>query len=651
MEYNLYPTIGGIALVAVLSPLLGAIIAGLAGRYIGKTGAHSATIIGVALSFFASLSLCKIIVVDHGSPSHITLYTWLSSDAFTISIGFLMDSMTVLMMAMVTGISLLVHIYSIGYMADDSGYQRFFSYMSLFTFAMLMLVSADNFLQLFFGWEGVGLVSYLLIGFWFNKESAAAGSLKAFIVNRVGDFGFILGIALVFAYVGSLNYADVFAKATVLASLPIYMGSSMTVLTLLCLLLFVGAMGKSAQMPLHVWLPESMEGPTPISALIHAATMVTAGIYMVARMSPLFALSETALSTVMIVGATGALLLGLVGVVQFDLKRIIAYSTLSQLGYMVAATGSSAFAAGMFHLFTHAFFKALLFLGAGSVIVALHHEQDIRRMGNLKKYMPLTYITFLIGSLSLSAVPPFSGLYSKDAIIEAVKMSSLPGASYAYVCLLLGAFVTALYSFRAMFVAFHGEEHLAHPEKVHEPVWQITLPLVILTVPSIVLGGMAVNAILYKVPGLLAESIYTAALPMPETLQTWVDRAFEAMQGLPFWFSMLGIGTAWLCYIRYPKLPFYISQRLPFFYKILVYKYGFDAFYQWFFVRGSLGLSRILYRIGDVRLIDNLLVNGSARSIAFFARRLRCVQSGYLYHYAFVMILGLVILLVWGIWG
>jgi len=678
VEQALYPMIRSVSLLAVLAPLCGALFAGLAGRYIGKTGAHFVTIIGVALSFIASLFLYKWVIIDNLDATQIAVYTWVNSGGFDFNIGFLIDHMTVIMMAMVTFISLLVHIYSIGYMADDPGYQRFFCYMSLFTFSMLMLVSANNFLQLFFGWEGVGVVSYLLIGFWFNKESAAAGSLKAFLVNRVGDFGFLLGMALIFGYVGSLNYATVFANASVLPATPI------------CLLLFVGAMGKSAQMPLHVWLPESMEGPTPISALIHAATMVTAGIYMIARMSPLFELSDFALSTVMVVGATGALFLGLVGVVQFDIKRIIAYSTMSQLGYMVAATGSSAFSAGMFHLFTHAFFKALLFLGAGSVIVALHHEQDIRKMGNLKKYMPLTYITFLIGSLSLSAVPPFSGFYSKDAIIEAVKMSSLAGSSYAYGCLVLGAFVTSLYSFRAVFLVFHGQEHsvsnqvitsttrhVGYEEQsllavnehrnnqhnaaveskdkglIHEPKWPITLPLVILAVPSAIIGSIMVNTILHKVPGLLGDSVYVAAqhrLLEAGEFKGWFSAMYESVMGLPFWFAVSGILTAWLCYIRYPKLPYILSQKFSFLYHMLVHKYGFDEFYNWLFVRGGRALSGVLYQFADMKLIDTLLVNGSARSIAFFAKCLRHVQSGYLYHYAFIMIVGLVCLLAWGIW-
>lgn len=638
----LYPMTRNLSLLAVLAPLGGGLLAGLAGRSIGRAGAHFATIIGVAVSFIASLILCKCIVMDAMPATEFVVYTWANSGGFDFNIGFLIDRMTVFMMTVVTFISLLVHVYSIGYMADDPGYQRFFSYMSLFTFSMLMLVSANNFLQLFFGWEGVGVVSYLLIGFWFNKESAAVGSLKAFLVNRVGDFGFLLGMALIFGYVGSLNYATVFASAAILPATPI------------CLLLFVGAMGKSAQMPLHVWLPESMEGPTPISALIHAATMVTAGIYMIARMSPLFELSDFALSTVMVVGATGALLLGLVGIVQFDIKRIIAYSTMSQLGYMVAATGSSAFAAGMFHLFTHAFFKALLFLGAGSVIVALHHEQDIRKMGNLKKYMPLTYITFLIGSLSLSAVPPFSGFYSKDAIIEAVKMSSLAGSSYAYVCLVLGAFVTALYSFRALFIAFHGQENLEHPDHVHEPKWQITAPLVILAVPSAIIGAMMMDLILHKIPGLLGDSIYVAAqhhvLEMEES-KTWFAMMYQSVMGLPFWFALAGILTAWLCYIRYPKLPLILSRKFSFLYHMLVHKYGFDEFYNGLFVRGGRALSGVLYQFADMKLIDTLLINGSARSVAFFAKCLRRIQSGYLYHYAFAMILGLVGLLAWGAWG
>ena len=650
----LYLTISNMSLVAVFLPLLGALVSGIAGRYIGKTGAHLVTIISIALSFFASMMLCKWMLLDGVTPIHVAVYTWINSGGFIFNIGFFIDHMTVIMMAIVTCVSLLVHIYSIGYMSDDPGYQRFFSYMSLFTFAMLMLVSADNLLQLFFGWEGVGVVSYLLIGFWFNKDSAAAGSLKAFLVNRVGDFGFILAIALIFAYTGSVDYASIFSRAPALAMLPVYSHGSLTAVTLICLLLFVGAMGKSAQMPLHVWLPESMEGPTPISALIHAATMVTAGIYLIARMSPLFELSEFALSTVMIVGATGALLLGLVACVQFDIKKIIAYSTMSQLGYMVAATGSSAFAAGMFHLLTHAFFKALLFLAAGSVISALHHEQDIRKMGNLKKYLPITYFVFLIGSLSISAVPPFSGFYSKDAIIEAVKMSSLSGSTYAYLCLIIGAFVTALYSFRALFVVFHSKENLEDPGHIHEPAWQITLPIIILAIPSALFGALTVNSLLYKIPGLLGDSIYIAAghrILEGEEFKGWFAAAYSSVTNLPFWFTILGIFTAWLCYMRCPEFPSRITQKFSFLYKILVNKYGFDNFYDYIFVRGSSCLSRILYKLGDIKLIDGLLVHGSARSIAFFAKYLRYTQSGYLYHYAFAMIIGLVGLLAWGVWG
>ncbi len=405
-------------LLVPLAPLAGAILAGLAGRAIGRAGAHSVTILGVLVSFLAS---CWIFAdVLQGNTFNGSVYTWLTSGGVRLEIGFLIDRLTALMMVVVTFVSLMVHIYTIGYMAEDPGYQRFFSYISLFTFSMLMLVMANNFLQLFFGWEAVGLVSYLLIGFWYTRPTAIHANLKAFLVNRVGDFGFILGIGLVLAYFGSLDYARVFGQAPSLAS-P---------MTLICLCLFVGAMGKSAQFPLHVWLPDSMEGPTPISALIHAATMVTAGIFMVARMAPLYELSPTARSVVLVIGGITALSMGLVALTQYDIKRVVAYSTLSQLGYMTVALGASAYSAAIFHLMTHAFFKAVLFLGAGSVIIALHHEQDMRRMGGLKKYMPVTYWTVLLGAISSAGIPPFAGFFSKDAIIEAAHLSTTPGAGF-----------------------------------------------------------------------------------------------------------------------------------------------------------------------------------------------------------------------------
>jgi len=448
-------------IVIVLAPLAGSLIAGLFGKKIGRANAHRVAILGVGIAFVLSLIVAKLLFLDHVPVFDGNIYNWASGGAlshFSFNIGFHVDQLTAVMLLVVTFVSLLVHIYTIGYMADDPGYQRFFSYIALFTFAMLMLVSANNFLQLFFGWEGVGLVSYLLIGFWFKRESALQGSLKAFLVNRVGDFGFLLGIAVIFAYTGSLDYDTVFGQASVLAKQHISLipGASWSLVTVICLLLFVGAMGKSAQVPLHIWLPESMEGPTPISALIHAATMVTAGVFMIARMSPLYEFSPTALSVVLVIGATGALFTGLLALVMTDIKRVIAYSTLSQLGYMMVAMGVSAYSVGIFHLATHACFKAVLFLGAGSVIIALHHEQDMRKMGGLWRYMPITYITYLIGSLALCAIPPFAGFFSKDMIIDAAKVATIPGAHYAYYCVLLGAFVTALYTFRSLFMTFHG---------------------------------------------------------------------------------------------------------------------------------------------------------------------------------------------------
>jgi NADH-quinone oxidoreductase subunit L len=499
-------------LVIILAPLLASLIAGLYGRAIGTRGAHIITITGVSISFILAILICKSIVIDGMPAYNENIYTWAVAGKYHFNLGFLVDRLSALMMVVVTFISLLVHIYSIGYMHDDPGYQRFFSYISMFTFAMLMLVSANNFLQLYFGWEGVGVASYLLIGFWFKRNSANIGSLKAFLVNRVGDFGFLLGIAAILAYVGSVDYAVVFENVHRLLGVTIEVlpGTQWSVITVICLLLFVGAMGKSAQVPLHVWLPESMEGPTPISALIHAATMVTAGVYMVSRMSPIYEFSNTALSVVLIIGATGALFTGLLAVVQKDIKRIVAYSTLSQLGYMVVGLGASAYAASMFHLITHAFFKALLFLAAGSVILAMHHEQDIRKMGNLRRYLPITYITFLIGTLSLCAIPPFAGFYSKDSIIEAVHFTNLPGSSYAYYCVLIGAFVTALYSFRALFVVFHTKErmddHTRHELK--EPHWVVTAPLVILAIPSAIAGIILVGPMLYQDPSLFGTSIF-----------------------------------------------------------------------------------------------------------------------------------------------
>ncbi len=648
---------------AVFIPLVGALIAGLFRKQIGKIGATGVTILGVGISFALSAFIFNLIVIDQLPAININLFTWatvLIGKGYQFHIGFLIDQLTAVMMVTVTFVSLLVHIYSIGYMADDDGYQRFFSYISLFTFMMLMLVTSNNLLQLFFGWEGVGLVSYLLISFWFERDSATAGGLKAFLVNRVGDFGFILGIAAVLAFTGTLDYQEIFAQAPALANktYEVFKGYPWSLPTVICLLLFVGAMGKSAQVPLHVWLPESMEGPTPISALIHAATMVTAGVFMVSRMSPLFELSNTALSVVMIIGATGALFLGLIAIVQNDIKRVVAYSTLSQLGYMVAALGASAYSASMFHLVTHAAFKALLFLGAGSVIIAMHHEQDIRKMGGLRKYMPITYITFLLGTLSLSAIPPFAGFYSKDVIIEAIGESVIPGSGYAYVCLMLGAFVTALYSFRVFFLTFHTQERMDHhtKEHLHESPWTILLPLVVLAVPSVVLGAILIDPMLFSLNPLLDGSItvsahHDALKLVAEEFHGWFAMMLHAIFTLPFWLSIAGILTAWICYIVVPTLPAIIESRLQWFYDVLLNKYGFDDFNQFVLVRGARALAQFFSGVGDRWLIDGLLVNGLAMQVRNIAAKVRLIQTGYLYHYAFVMVFGLLVFLTWLILG
>lgn len=650
-----------LCLALVLAPLFGSVLAGFFGKQLGRVGAHRVTIIGVAISFVLSLLIAKMVFVD-GMTFNGNMYTWASGAQvfpFSFHIGFLIDPLTAIMFLVVTFISLLVHIYSIGYMIDDDGYQRFFSYISLFTFAMLMLVSANNFLQLFFGWEGVGLVSYLLIGFWFKRESANQGSLKAFLVNRVGDFGFILGIAVILAYAGSLDYAAVFAKAPELATqeISIFSGKSWAVITVICILLFVGAMGKSAQMPLHVWLPESMEGPTPISALIHAATMVTAGVFMVARMSPLFELSPTALSFVLIIGATGALFTGLIAIVMNDIKRVVAYSTLSQLGYMMVAMGASAYSAGIFHLTTHACFKALLFLGAGSVIIAMHHEQDMRKMGGLYKYMPITYITFLIGSLALCAIPPFAGFYSKDMIIEAAKHSTLYGAKYAYYCVAIGAFVTALYTFRAFFMTFHGQPRMDKhtQEHLHESPWVVWLPLVILAIPSIMLGYVLFEPMLFATPSVLQSAVtvlpeHNVFATLAEHHPTPISMAMHAVVTPVFWLVIAGIICAWIGYCWQPRIPNFIAQKFSLFYRILQDKYGFDRLNDLVFVKGGRGVGQLFYKIGDRKLIDGLLVNGSGLSVRWLALRSRVMQSGYLYHYATAMVLALLIFL-WMILG
>ena len=560
------------------------------------------------------------------------------------------------MLVTVTFISLLVHIYSIGYMADDDGYQRFFSYISLFTFMMLMLVTANNFLQLFFGWEGVGLVSYLLIGFWYEKESANQGSLKAFLVNRVGDFGFILGIGLVLAYCGSLDYQTVFQQVPQIASqeITLFSGHAWSLMTVICLLLFVGAMGKSAQVPLHVWLPESMEGPTPISALIHAATMVTAGVFMIARISPMIEWSNTALNVVLVIGGTGALFTGILALVMNDIKRVVAYSTLSQLGYMMVAMGASAYSAGIFHLMTHACFKALLFLGAGSVIIGMHHEQDMRKMGGLRKKMPLTYYTFIIGSLALCAVPPFAGFFSKDTIIEVAKFSNLPGASYAYWCVLLGALVTALYSFRSFFMVFHGQPRMDKKtyDHVHESPWMIGLPLVLLAIPSVILGYILYAPMILNNPSLLSDAVHV--LPVHLGLQPIAEEIHSPMIALAhsvtspvFWLTLTGIMLAALFYLVFPTVPAWFAQRFQWIYRILLNKYGFDWFNDHVLVNGSKLLGRVFYRAGDQALIDGAVVNGSGKLVRWVATYSRNMQDGYLYHYVLVMILGLFGFLFW----
>ena len=646
-------------LLIVLLPLIGSLVAGFFRHQIGRAGAHSITILGIGGAFALSLYAAFRIIFMHDAALNVNLYTWVSGgDVFPYAfhIGFLIDSLTVVMLVTVTFISLLVHIYSIGYMADDDGYQRFFSYISLFTFMMLMLVTANNFLQLFFGWEGVGLVSYLLIGFWYEKESANQGSLKAFLVNRVGDFGFILGIGLVLAYCGSLDYQTVFQQVPQIASqeITLFSGHAWSLMTVICLLLFVGAMGKSAQVPLHVWLPESMEGPTPISALIHAATMVTAGVFMIARISPMIEWSNTALNVVLVIGGTGALFTGILALVMNDIKRVVAYSTLSQLGYMMVAMGASAYSAGIFHLMTHACFKALLFLGAGSVIIGMHHEQDMRKMGGLRKKMPLTYYTFIIGSLALCAVPPFAGFFSKDTIIEVAKFSNLPGASYAYWCVLLGAFVTALYSFRSFFMVFHGQPRMDKKtyDHVHESPWMIGLPLVLLAIPSVILGYILYAPMILNNPSLLSDAVHV--LPVHLGLQPIAEEIHSPMIALAhsvtspvFWLTLTGIMLAALFYLVFPTVPAWFAQRFQWIYRILLNKYGFDWFNDHVLVNGSKLLGRVFYRAGDQALIDGAVVNGSGKLVRWVATYSRDMQDGYLYHYVLVMILGLFGFLFW----
>jgi len=643
-------------LTIVLAPLLASILAGLFGRQIGRAGAHTVTILGVAIAF--ALSARVLWGLMQGGPVFDgAVYTWLVSDGIRMEVGFLVDRLSALMMVVVTFVSLMVHVYTIGYMHDDPGYTRFFSYISLFTFAMLMLVMSNNLLQLFFGWEAVGLVSYLLIGFWYRRPSAILANMKAFIVNRVGDFGFLLGIAGIVYLTGSLHYSEIFAQADKIAAstFELLPGDAWQAVTVICICLFIGAMGKSAQVPLHVWLPDSMEGPTPISALIHAATMVTAGIFMVARMSPLFELSETALSFVIVIGGTTALFMGLLGIVSNDIKRVVAYSTLSQLGYMTVALGVSAYAGAIFHLMTHAFFKALLFLAAGSVIIAMHHEQDMRKMGGLRKYMPVTYWTCLIGALALIGFPGFAGFFSKDALIEAVGLSTLPAARYGYWCVLIGVFVTAFYTFRLVFMTFHGRERMDEHtrEHLHESPWVVTLPLVLLAIPSVVIGWPTIGALLFG--DYFGNSVYVA--PAHDVLH----RLGEEFHG-PWAFVLHGLASpilglaaagvmlAWYLYLKRPELAGQLRERAGWLYTLLENKYYIDAFNERFIAGGSRALGNLLWRGGDMAIIDGAAVNGSARVVGWLASAMRGVQSGYLYHYAFATIIGLSALLAWLLW-
>jgi len=652
-------------LLVPLAPLAGSLIAGLFGtrffgNLIGRTASHSVTIMGVLVAFLISLhALAEVI---GGASYSGTLYTWMTVAGVKLEIGFLIDSLTAMMMCVVTFVSLMVHIYTIGYMQDDEGYNRFFAYISLFTFAMLMLVMSNNFLQLFFGWEAVGLVSYLLIGFWFKRPTAIYANMKAFLVNRVGDFGFILGIGLLLAYAGSMNYAEVFAKREELAALTLP-GSDWMLITVACICLFIGAMGKSAQFPLHVWLPDSMEGPTPISALIHAATMVTAGIFMVARMSPLFELSDTALSFVLVIGSITALFMGFLGIIQNDIKRVVAYSTLSQLGYMTVALGASAYSVAVFHLMTHAFFKALLFLGAGSVIIGMHHDQDIRRMGGLWKYMPITWFTSLLGSLALIGTPFFSGFYSKDSIIEAVQASHIAGSGFAQFAVLAGVFVTAFYSFRMYFLVFHGQERFGHEaahdahdahddhhdehhglapgEKPHETPWVVTLPLVLLAIPSVVIGYLTIETMLFgdffKGVIFVADK-HEAMAELTHEFHSATAMAIHALTSLPFVLALSGVVASWYCYMINPKVPAWFYQKFSAIYTLLDNKYYMDKINEVVFAAGARKLGSGFSSIGDKTLIDGWIVNGSARLVGWLSTVTRTFQTGYIYHYAFTMI-------------
>ena len=638
-------------LTIVLAPLIGAIIVGLAGHRLGRTLSHSITILGVTVSTVLALYVFNHHVLQGAEVFNENIYTWMQVGGLNMSVGFLVDNLTAVMLLVVSFISLMVHIYTIGYMQEDEGYTKFFSYISLFTFAMFMLVISNNFMQLFFGWEAVGLVSYLLIGFWHHKESAVEASLKAFLVNRVGDFGFLLGIAVLLMFFGTLDYLEVFTLANQVNGQIIF--GDISVITVICLLLFVGAMGKSAQVPLHVWLPGSMEGPTPISALIHAATMVTAGIFMVSRMSPIFEFSDVALTFVMVVGAITAIFMGLLGIVQNDIKRVVAYSTLSQLGYMTVALGVSAYSVAIFHLMTHAFFKALLFLAAGSVIVALHHQQDIRKMGALRKKMPITYITALIGTLALIGFPGFAGFYSKDMIIEAVHFSNLPFADWVYYAVVFGVFITAFYSLRMFFIVFHGESRLdQHAEDhVHETALSITVPLIVLAIPSVIIGYLTIEPMLFT--GWLDNSIYIDAsahgsvASLKEHFHSAFGLMLHAVVTVPFWMMVGGSLAAWVFTLYRTDWAKKIQERFHRTNYVLESLYGFDRLNDIVFANGSRKLGEFLWRISDMTIIDQFVVNGSARLMRFMGSVIRPVQTGYLYHYAFFMIIGLMLVLTW----
>jgi NADH-quinone oxidoreductase subunit L len=669
-------TLNASTLLAVpLAPLAGSLIAGVlgtqfGGNWIGRRASHFFTILGVLIAFVISVQ--TLLAVVAGARFNETIYEWMVIGTLKMEVGFLIDGLTAMMMCVVTFVSLMVHIYTIGYMEEDEGYNRFFAYISLFTFSMLMLVMSNNLLQLFFGWEAVGLVSYLLIGFWYNKPTAIFANMKAFLVNRVGDFGFILGIGLIVAFAGSLSYAEVFAKAAALAKLS-FPGTDWMLITVICICLFVGAMGKSAQFPLHVWLPDSMEGPTPISALIHAATMVTAGIFMVARMSPLFELSDTALSFILIVGAITALFMGFLGIIQNDIKRVVAYSTLSQLGYMTVALGASAYSVAVFHLMTHAFFKALLFLGAGSVIMGVHHNQDIRWMGGLRKYMPITWITSLLGSLALIGTPLFAGFYSKDSIIEAVHFSKLYGAGFAHFAVLAGVFVTAFYSFRMYFLVFHGKERYdqnpdahhddhhghghddqGHSAKPHESPWVVTAPLILLAIPSVVIGFMAIGPMLFgdffKDSIFVDASKHVAMQSLAKEFHGAAQMALHGLTTLPFWLAVAGVALSYYMYIINPALPAKIKARVEPIYTLLDNKYYMDWFNENVLARGARMLGVGLWKGGDQTLIDGGLVNGSWKLVGLVSGLVRRAQTGYLYHYALVMILGLFVLMTYFVW-